>query len=189
MIEVVHCCFQLLCLCGCALSLAGQTATSEADYIQLVQRHLGGEIEVPVTDGRVDIQTDIHAIEVEFAHKWKQAIGQALWYAHQTNLEAGIVLIMRSPAQQKYLVQLNSTLNYANLGHRVSVWVWPIDFQDSPSVRLGRVAPASYPPTTGYWLSIGSKKRHNASCVANYEQTNGRPCAADEGQACGICGG
>lgn len=182
-------CFYFFHLCTFSLAAQAQLAVSEAEYIQLIQQHLGGQIEVPVTDGRIDLQTDSYAIEVEFARKWKQAIGQALYYGMETNLQPGIVLILRSKAQYKYFQQLNSALNYGHLEHRVRVWAWPVDFQDSLGVRSGRVAPASYPPSTGYWLSISSKTRHNPSCIANYEQTNGRPCAANEGEACGICGG
>jgi hypothetical protein len=41
-------------------------------------------MEVTVPNGRVDIVGKHYATEVEFADKWKQAIGQALWYALQT---------------------------------------------------------------------------------------------------------
>ncbi len=181
--------FCLCFLCAHSLTAQAQLAASEAEYIRLIQEHLGGQIEVLVTDGRVDVQTDTYAIEVEFAHKWKQAIGQALYYGMETNLQPGIVLILSSKAQYKYFQQLNSALNYGHLEHQIQVWAWPMDFQDSLGVRSGRIAPASFPPATGYWLSKGSKKRHNASCVANYEQTNGRPCTAEEGEACSICGG
>jgi hypothetical protein len=42
---------------------------------------------------------------------------------------------------------------------------------------------------TGYWLNTSSGVRHNRSC-RNYRNTKrGRPCGADEGKACGMCGG
>jgi endonuclease YncB( thermonuclease family) len=42
---------------------------------------------------------------------------------------------------------------------------------------------------TGYWLNTGTGVRHNRSCP-NYRNTKrGRPCGADEGKACGMCGG
>ena len=42
---------------------------------------------------RCDILTDTHAIEVDFADKWAEAIGQSLNYAMQTGKKAGIVLV------------------------------------------------------------------------------------------------
>jgi endonuclease YncB( thermonuclease family) len=42
---------------------------------------------------------------------------------------------------------------------------------------------------TGYWLNTSTGVRHNKSCP-NYRNTKrGRPCGADEGKACGMCGG
>ena len=39
---------------------------------------------------RCDILTDTHAIEVDFADKWAEAIGQSLKYATQTGKKAGM---------------------------------------------------------------------------------------------------
>lgn len=42
---------------------------------------------------------------------------------------------------------------------------------------------------TGYWLNTGTGVRHNRSCP-NYRNTKrGRPCGANEGKGCGMCGG
>jgi endonuclease YncB( thermonuclease family) len=42
---------------------------------------------------------------------------------------------------------------------------------------------------TGYWLNTSTGVRHNRGCP-NYRNTKrGRPCGADEGKACGMCGG
>jgi hypothetical protein len=89
---------------------------------------MGGEMEVSVPGGRVDILTDTFAVEIEFAHKWKNAIGQSLWYGLQTNMTPGIVLIKREPSDNKYVIQLGSALAYAGLSERVRVWVYPDDF-------------------------------------------------------------
>ena len=42
---------------------------------------------------RCDILTDTHAIEVDFADKWAEAIGESLNYAIQTGKKADIVLV------------------------------------------------------------------------------------------------
>ena len=46
----------------------------------------------------------------------------------------------------------------------------------------------SVPQATGYWLTMATKKRHNQKC-RYYQATDGRPCGADEGIACKLCGG
>jgi hypothetical protein len=42
--------------------------------------------------------------------------------------------------------------------------------------------------STGFWITSSSRKRHNISC-RYYQNSNGRPCTADEGIPCKICGG
>lgn len=66
-----------------------------------------GVMEVVLADGsRVDCLTLTHAVEVEFARKWPESIGQALYYAKKTGRRPGIVLIMEAPSDGKYLGRL-----------------------------------------------------------------------------------
>jgi hypothetical protein len=54
----------------------------------------GGIMEVLLQDGtRCDIITKTHAIEVDFADKWAEAIAQSLGYARQNNKKEGIYSI------------------------------------------------------------------------------------------------
>ncbi|MFK7932684.1 MAG: hypothetical protein AB8G22_04190 [Saprospiraceae bacterium] len=111
-------------------------AQKEANYITALANHLDARKEVNVYGGRADLVTTTHAIEVERAHKWKNSIGQALWYAQQLNLEAGIILIMEDKYDYKYVQMLQATLNYAGMGERVRLQVYPLDF---PNVTVGDV--------------------------------------------------
>ena len=75
-----------------------------------------GELEVPLEDGtRVDLLTDTHAYEIEHAHNWKEAIGQALHYAHMTSRSAGIILVMHSDKAQDHLEQLKAIVEAYSL--------------------------------------------------------------------------
>ena len=166
---------------------AGAFAQSEAAYIRKLAAHLGGRAEVSVNSGRVDILTATHAIEVERANKWKNSIGQALWYGLQTGKRPGIILLVTDNSQFKYLQQLVSSLTYAGLTDHVRVWAYPEDF---PTVvvaaderRYSGHSPAS---RTDYWLTTNSKKRHKKSC-RYYEETRGRYCTATEGTPAGCC--
>lgn len=174
-------CLSLLLLPFC---LFGQ---SESDYIKLLSNALGGQREVAVPNGRVDILTDSYAIEVERASKWKNSIGQALWYALQTQKEPGIILLMESPQDFIHLQRLNSALDYAGLGTKVQTWIYPNDFPgitlpDNQSTNLTSPAPSK----TNYWLTASSKKRHNNHCEW-YEKSRGRYCNATEGTPAGCC--
>ena len=70
-----------------------------------------GEAEVKLEGRtRADCVTDTHAIEVEFANKWKDGIGQAFWYAIQTGKKAGILMILERPNENKYWIRLNTVI-------------------------------------------------------------------------------
>lgn len=71
---------------------------------------------------RVDCLTDEYAIEFDFANKWAEAIGQALYYAKKTGRRPGIVLIMESSGDQKYLSRLNNAIK----NNIPSIKIWTI---------------------------------------------------------------
>ena len=80
---------------------------SESFYQEQYAKKLGGSTEVAMSDGtRCDILTDTHAIEVDFADKWAEAIGQSLNYAMQTGKKAGIVLLLKDRGDEKHLERL-----------------------------------------------------------------------------------
>jgi hypothetical protein len=170
----------LLCTCGPALL----TAQSEADYITALAKHLGAQEEISVTNGRVDLETATHAIEVERAPKWKNSIGQALWYGMQRNKRPGIILLIESPAQRKYAIQLGSALDYAGLGNSITVWLWPDDFPGvTPANRARQPAVGS----GVFWLNLNGNKRHTGSCKWFRNTTKGRLCTEAEGVPAGCC--
>lgn len=97
-------------------------------YQQQAAEVMKGRMEVRVPDGRVDIVTADHAIEVEFSAKWKNAIGQALWYAQQTGKPAGIVLILEDEKRDTPdAIRLGSVIETHKLP--IKVWLWPRDFK------------------------------------------------------------
>jgi len=44
----------------------------------------------------------LYAVEVEYAHKWAEAIGQSLYYSRMTGKKPGVVLIMREEGDQRF---------------------------------------------------------------------------------------
>ena len=84
----------------------------------------GGETEVVLADGtRCDVVTETHAVEVDFASKWAEAFGQALWYSFQTNKKAGVVMILRKPEDQKFVLRIQSLAEH----HKIELKVWTVD--------------------------------------------------------------
>ena len=86
---------------------------------------------------RCDCITLTHAIEVDFAVKWAEAIGQALHYAAHTGKRAGIVLILEGKKDHKYLIRLNSVIQHYELP--IDVWtvgINPSSQEYPPAIRL-----------------------------------------------------
>ena len=53
---------------------------------------------------RVDCLTDTHAVEFDFANKWAECIGQALYYGLRTNKQPTCLLIIENMGNDlKYL--------------------------------------------------------------------------------------
>lgn len=116
-------------LLSISFSVSSQSPLSEGNYSDYIQSLIGGEREVSIKSGRVDLLTSTHAYEIERANKWKQSIGQSIWYGLQTNKKPGIILLVIKKTDYKYFVQLNSALNYAGLSDNIDVFEFPKDFQ------------------------------------------------------------
>ena len=72
----------------------------EADY---VHAYCNGVEEYVLPDKtRIDCLTDTYACEFDWAKKWYEGFGQALWYAHNTGKKPCLVLILKSDKDYKY---------------------------------------------------------------------------------------
>jgi len=121
--------FLISALCFISITGYGQKHRySEKQFADYIQSIMGGDREVSVPNGRADLVTETHAIEVEFAEKWKNSLGQSLWYAFQTNKKAGIIIIMESNDDNKYVIMLQSLIEHNELSDKIDLWVFPQDF-------------------------------------------------------------
>ena len=96
----------------------------EAFYTRLFASRLSGaRLEAIAPDkSRCDILTAEYALEVDFANKWAEAIGQSLLYSLHFNRKAGIVLIMERPGDSRHLQRLKKVI----AGYKLPVTVWTI---------------------------------------------------------------
>lgn len=117
----------LFCLLGLsALQAYSKTLYYEKDYQQLWCNKHNGKLEVVLPDkARVDCVTDTHAIEFDFAKKWGESIGQALYYSTVLNKQAGIVLIMeKGNSDEKYLARV------LEVAKRYNITIWTMTPKD-----------------------------------------------------------
>lgn len=120
----------LVCILGLVLAFleasAGPRLHPEKTYQQVFARGAGGEVETVMPDGsRCDVLTPTHAIEVDFAPKWCEAIGQSLFYGIQTNRKPGILIILENPDDRRFLIRLGTVIRE----HRLPIALWTIDSQ------------------------------------------------------------
>ncbi len=77
---------------------------------------VGGRMEVILSDKtRPDRLTPDRAWEVDFARKWAESIGQSLHYARMTGRKPGIVLIIETLGDIRYIETLTNTIKPLNV--------------------------------------------------------------------------
>ena len=97
-------------------SLDAARLNPEAHYQDIAAKKYSGQTEITMPDGtRCDIVTETHAIEVDFADKWAEAIGQSLNYSFQLNKKAGILLILEKPDDERHLIRVESIIKHFEL--------------------------------------------------------------------------
>ena len=97
---------------------------AEADYAEPWCERMGGRSELVLADrSRVDCLLGEHAVEVDFARKWAEAMGQALHYARMTDRLPGVMLILEKPGDRRYVTRL-----YADAERwGIPLFVWTVD--------------------------------------------------------------
>ncbi|EPZ49323.1 hypothetical protein M902_0698 [Bacteriovorax sp. BAL6_X] len=94
------------------------TGKSEDSYNEKFCKLQGGITELK----RIDCVTNVYAIEVDRAKKWREAIGQSLQYAYLSKKKPGIALITsKSQKDREYLKLLKEVIKYSNLD--IKVWI------------------------------------------------------------------
>lgn len=76
---------------------------------------LNGVMEYKLSDKtRVDCLTNEYAIEVDWAKKWAEGVGQSLYYSHMTNKKAAIALISSSK-NERFIKRVEKISNKFNI--------------------------------------------------------------------------
>lgn len=101
---------------------------------EFAKQFANAKLEIVAPDGtRCDILTDEYAIEVDFAKKWAEAVGQSLNYAFYFNKKAGIALIVDEKTY-KYYIRLNLIIER----YKLPITVWKIQEIKIPDETANR---------------------------------------------------
>lgn len=104
------------------ITQAQVTELSELAYNAKLAVAFNGQASVTMPDGtECDLVTSTHAIEIEWATKPYEAIGQALHYAEQTDLKPGIIVLVKDPNKEfKQLIRLAVLCGK----HNIKLWAY-----------------------------------------------------------------
>lgn len=99
--------FIVMCII-CTMPVQAKHLYLEKDYQCHWCNAKGGQLEYVLPDNaRIDCLLPDKAVEVDFAAKWAECIGQALYYGNMTNKIPACLLIMENGAKDnKYLYRL-----------------------------------------------------------------------------------
>lgn len=101
-----------------ALALHAQLAVATEDEHN--REWCIGQVEYRLPDkARVDCLTADYAIEADWAPKWAEAVGQALYYASQTGRKPGILLLVKE-GDWRYVERLFEAIQKS--GQPIRVW-------------------------------------------------------------------
>lgn len=83
----------------------GREFGSEVENAAIIADKHGWQTEVVMDDGsRCDILNDTHAIEVEWATKWKEAPAQSVLYSIFTGKKPKVILLVKSKTKEKLYI-------------------------------------------------------------------------------------
>ncbi len=115
-------------MCHCEGSGAVGSSGESLNEVQWVRRlavdlncdpERGVEVRL-ATGTRVDLVNDKYAIEADWGYKWAEGCGQALYYSACTGKDAGLLLLLKSSKDRRYVER--ATVVTAR--HGIALWVY-----------------------------------------------------------------
>jgi len=94
----------------------GQT---ERDCQKVIHEQIGGVMEYRLDDGtRVDLLLPNRAIEIDWATKWGEGVGQSLYYSIKTSRPPVVLLLAKDAKWMKYAKRVETC--------GIECWVWNV---------------------------------------------------------------
>jgi len=72
---------------------------------------------------RIDCLTENEAVEVDFAYKWREALGQAMYYSFLTGKTGSMLLIGVTGIDEKFIDRAHQTVLYFGINIKIyAIW-------------------------------------------------------------------
>ena len=100
--------FAMPCLAWDTIRLDVPAGAKEAVWRDALAKRWHGKTETIIEGGRIDVETALYVVEIDFAHKWTECFGQALFYADSTGKQGIAALIVEDPdtiRKKLYLIE------------------------------------------------------------------------------------
>ena len=108
-----------------ATSFSQFTKKKESYYQAYFAERIHGQKEIVLDDKtRVDVLTDTFAIEVDFAEKWSESVGQSILYSEKLHKKAGILLIINGREDDRFVQRLMI------VAIKCDITVWVLNYKD-----------------------------------------------------------
>ena len=110
---------------GIFLIVALRIWGGEVEECQRIAPKYNAKLEVLLWDKtRVDLLNDEYAIEVDWAPKWAEGIGQALYYAQVTGKKPGVILLIKDMQKEmKFVYRLQTVA----AKYDIKVWLEKVE--------------------------------------------------------------
>lgn len=107
----------------------------QLDIVAHLQREgIDATAEQTLSDGtRVDISTPTYAIEVDFARKWAECIGQALYYGLMTGKKPVCLVLIGAEDREPGLARLRAVCKR----ERIDVWTYHVKTRELRILGVG----------------------------------------------------
>ena len=161
----------------------------EAQWRDALMNKLGGQHEVKIEGGRIDVMTDTEVFELDWPHKWHEGLGQVLHYAEATGKRPVLALISYSQGLDKLQPVSRERFEMVERVCMKQGVKLVILFPSQPKAYGPSSShPADAGKATNCWLNTKTGTRHRIGCRFYQAGLEGRPCGSDEGKPCSICG-
>lgn len=87
------------------ITLQVKENSHEKEWTSALANTINGKSEVQVDRGRVDVMTDVYAIEIDFLRKWHEGLGQAIHYGDDSSRIGVLALIIEGIDKEKEIQQ------------------------------------------------------------------------------------
>ena len=116
------------------LSVSLYSQQKEKFYEAVFAKDINGSRQVVLSDKtRVDIVTDTFAIEVDFADKWAESVGQSLYYGYVLDKKPGVLLVVNGKEDNNFINRLMV------IAMKKDITVWIMDYNTNKWKKVKQI--------------------------------------------------